>query len=119
MLNRRFLWYLDSFTAWLFQWTLISELTIVTCFWTWLWVFDTDMSKLSGEQLRDKLGFDLFNNTENYNCSVPLVLLLCEYAINNIPFTWLHWFSILVLQFSYVLFQWFYCVHVTHMPVYN
>ena len=69
--------------------------------------------------MRDKLIFDLFNNTENYNCIIPLILLLCEYALNNIPFTWLHWTSIVMLQYMYVAFQWFYCVNVIHMPLYN
>lgn len=49
MLKKRDFWYLNSFTAWLYQWCLISELTIACCFWAWLWVFGTDVSKLTGE----------------------------------------------------------------------
>ena len=49
MTNQRNFWYFNSFTAWLFQWSLISELTIAFCFWVWLWVFGTDVSKLSSE----------------------------------------------------------------------
>ena len=91
------MWYLDSFTAWMFQWSLISELTIAFCFWVWLWVFGTDVSKLTSEQVKNKLIFDLFKDVENYDHSLPLALLLVEYSINNIPFTWFHWLSIISL----------------------
>ena len=69
--------------------------------------------------MRDKLIFDLFKDVENYDHSLPLALLLVEYSINNIPFTWLHWLSIITLQVGYVLFQWWYSVNVIHKPVYN
>ena len=70
---------------------MISELTITLYFWVWLWVFGTDVSKLSGAQVRSKLVNDLFKDVENFDHSLPLFLLLVEYAINNIPFTWFHW----------------------------
>lgn len=118
-MNRRQFWYLDGFTAWLFQFCLISELTITFCFWVWLWVCGTDVSKLSGEQVRNKLVYDLFKDIENFDHSLPLLLLLIEYAINNIPFTWLHWFTIVTIQICYNLSQWFYCVNISHKPVYD
>lgn len=119
MLNRRDFWYLNSFCAWLFQWCLYSELCITFCFWSWLYIFGTDVSKLSGEQVRQKLVFDLFKDIENFDHSLPLALLLFEYSVNNIPFKWHHWISVALLQYCYPMFQWFYVVKISHKPVYD
>lgn len=82
-------------------------------------MYGTDVSKLSGEQVRDKLVFDLFKDVENFDHSLPLALLLIEYGINNIPFTWICWFITVSIQFGYVMFQWFYSVKILHRPVYE
>lgn len=82
-------------------------------------MYGADVSKLSNEQFLEKLMYDLIMDPENYDYSLPFALLLVEYAINNIPFTLLHWSMILVLQLSYVLFNWYYCVNIIHKPLYN
>jgi hypothetical protein len=46
-------------------------------------------------------------------------MLLIEYAINNIPFTWLNWCLMIAVQYAYILFQWFYSVNIIHKPVYD
>lgn len=79
----------------------------------------TDVSKLTTKQLHDKIIFDLFTDISNYDHSVPLIMLLVEYSINNIPFKLLHFISILLIQYTYILFQWFYSIKIEHKPVYD
>lgn len=49
MVKQRNWWYFNSFTAWMFQFSFISELSITICFWVWLFVLDSDMSKMSSK----------------------------------------------------------------------
>ena len=88
ILKDRTWWSLNAFTAFWFHWCFNSEFVITACFWIWLWVVGTDVSKLSSEQVRAKLAYDLFKDPENYDHSLPLALLVVEYSINNIPFIW-------------------------------
>lgn len=77
------------------------------------------MKKLTRKQLNDKIYFDLIDDVTNYDHSMPMAMLLIEYAINNIPFTWLHWCLISTVQYSYILYQWFYSVNISHVLVYD
>ena len=111
--------YLFKFTAWFFQWAFISELVITFCFWLYLFVLGTDVSKMTSQQVRNKIVFDLFIDIENYDHSLPMALLLAEYSINLIPFSWSHWIIIFIFQIIYITFQALYSLYVSHKAVYN
>ena len=63
---------------------MLSELTITLLFWLNLWVCDTDINSMSRQQIKEKLYYDLFEDVENYNHSLPIVLLIMEFVVNNI-----------------------------------
>ena len=69
--------------------------------------------------MHDKIIFDCFKDITNYDHSVPLIIMLIEYCINNVPFLWLHWVTIALVQYSYILFQWFYSVNIEHKLTYD
>ena len=48
-----------------------------------------------------------------------MIILLIEYSINNVPFLWKHWITIVLTQYTYILFQWFYSAVVVHKLVYD
>ena len=110
---------LFKLTAWFFQWAFISELVITFCFWLYLFVLGTDVSKMSSQQVRSKIVFDLFIDVENYDHSLPLALLLLEYSMNLIPFYWSHWILIFILQIIYITLQALYSLYISHKAVYN
>lgn len=96
-------------TAFLFQWAILCEATLTLLFWVYLWVIATDTAHMSNDQIWDKLRYDLFEDTENFNHSIPLALLLVELMINNIPFYWNHYCIVFMINVFYLMFQFFYC----------
>ena len=57
---------------------------------------------MSTEQFERKLIYDLFLDIENYNHSLPLLLLSIEFMINNIPFEWNHFIVIFIVNQVYL-----------------
>lgn len=80
--------FLFKLTAFVFQWTLLVEITLTVVVWAVNLLIDTDLEHMSTEQLEAKLYFDIVVDLDNYNHWLPLVLLLIEWHINNIPFSW-------------------------------
>jgi len=74
---------------------------------------------MTTKQLNDKIYFDVITDLTNYDHSMPILMLIIEYGINNIPFTWLNWLLMVMVQYSYILFQWFYSVEIIHKLVYD
>lgn len=99
---------LAKWTSLMFQVTLVAQCIIVFAFWFYLYVFMTDMSHMTGSQLGHKLYYDLFQDVGNYDHSLPCFLLLVEYFINNIEFTWTQWVVSFAVEFIYVCFHAFY-----------
>ena len=81
---------LFKLTALTYQWSFLAEITLTTVIWAINLLIDTDLDSMSYEQLQDKLYFDIVEDEENYNHWLPLVLLLIEFYINNIGFSWRH-----------------------------
>jgi hypothetical protein len=88
----------------MFQWALLCELTLTLLFWLYLWVVCSDLSSMTRDQFLDKLRYDLLEDVENYNHSIPVVLLLAEFWVNNIPFSWLHYLIVVLINFGYLFF---------------
>ena len=109
---------LAKITAFMFQWALLCELTLTLLFWLYLWFVCSDISKMTWYEFFDKLHYDMFLDVENYNHSVPVVLLLAEFCINNIPFKWKHYFIVVLINFFYLFFQYNYCI-MTKSVVYD
>ena len=65
---------------------------------------------MSRQQIKEKLYYDLVLDVDNYNHSVPLLLLLAEFCINNIQFTLRHLLVHILVNFSYLFFQYNYCL---------
>jgi|TARA_B110000305_G_C19100815_1_gene475178 hypothetical protein len=82
---------LAKWASLMFEVSMIAEAIVVFTFWFYLYVFATDVSHMSGSQLGHKLYYDLFQDVGNYDHSLPCFLLLIDYFINNIEFTWTHW----------------------------
>jgi magnesium-transporting ATPase (P-type) len=101
---------LAKWTSLMFQVSVIAQCIIVFAFWFYLLVFMTDVSHMTGSQLGHKLYYDLFQDVGNYDHSLPCFLLLVEYFINNIEFTWTQWVVSFAVQVIYVVFQGFYCI---------
>jgi hypothetical protein len=82
-----------------------------------MWCIATDPSHMTKKEILSKIWYDLVQDLGNYDHSVPLILLIIEFFINNIPFT----YSVFVLTecflVIYVIFQWVYC-SITHKSVY-
>ena len=84
---------------------MICELTVTFCFWTFLEIINTNLTKMNTKQIEKQLIHDLFVDVENYNHSVPLLLLSIEFMINNIPFDFDHFKGILVVNLIYLCCQ--------------
>ena len=80
--------YLFKSTSVLYQVALISELVLCTYFWVWMWCIATDPSHMTKKEILSKIWYDLVQDLGNYDHSVPLILLIIEFFINNIPFTY-------------------------------
>ena len=78
----------------------------------------TDVSKLSYQDIYEKLYYDIFLDKENYNHVIPITLLSLEFLVNNIDFTWSHLLITILLNILYIVFQYFYCVK-THKVIYQ
>ena len=60
---------------------------------------------MTKKQIQDKIIWDLFKDIKNYDHSLPLLLLLLENCMNNIPFSWhLMVFPITAINFIYIIF---------------
>lgn len=55
--------------------------------------------------------FDIVVDKENYNHWLPLTLMIIEYGINNIPFSWRHIAVIAIFNQVYVVVNMSYCLH--------
>jgi len=103
----------------MFQWALLCELTLATIFWVYLWTMATDTSVMSHDEIIKKLIYDVFLDVGNYEHTLPVVLLLIEFCINNIIFCWTHFFICLMIQFGYTIFQISYCMIPPKTTVYD
>ena len=101
---------LSKLTAFIFEWAFLCELTLTLLFWIYLWFICSDISSMSWEVFFDKLHYDLLLDTENYNHSLPVVLLMMEFCVNNIPFTWCHYGCVFFINVFYLFFQYNYCL---------
>lgn len=79
---------LAKWASLMFQVTMIAQSMVVFVFWFYLFVFLTDVAHMTSGQLLHKIYYDLFQDVGNYDHSLPCALLLVEYFINNIEFTW-------------------------------
>ena len=77
-------------TALVYQWALLTELTLTSVVWANNLLVDTDLNSMTNEQIESKLYFDILVDKENTNHWLPATLLLLEFSINNIPFSWKH-----------------------------
>ena len=73
-------------TSFAFEWALVTEITLTTLFWIYLYGFLTPTHEMTSQQIKEKLYFDIIVDLENYNHWVPLLLLMIESCFNNIPF---------------------------------
>lgn len=105
-------------SAFMFEWAFLCELTLTLLFWVYLWVICTDMTNMSWPQFFEKLNYDLLEDVENYNHSLPVVLLALEFWVNNIPFTWCHYGCVFMINVFYLFFQYNYCL-ITKEVVYK
>ena len=88
---------------------------IVFVFWFYLFVFLTDVAHMTSGQLLHKIYYDLFQDVGNYDHSLPCALLLVEYFMNNIEFTWTQFAVSFGVHLVYIVFQGTYCI--THKVV--
>ena len=94
----------------MFQVCMITELVIIAAFWFCLYFYMTDVSHMTASQLAHKIWYDLLQDSGNYDHSIPMGLLLLEYFINNIEFTWAQWLVTLLVQIIYISFECLYCI---------
>jgi hypothetical protein len=78
---------LYKWTTFFYQWALLCELTLCFLFWAWIWCLKTDVNIMTWEQIGIKIHWDLIGDIGNYNHSVPLLLLLIDFPVNNIIFS--------------------------------
>lgn len=89
----------------------MCELTLTLLFWAWIYGLKTDVHNMTWEEIGTKLKFDLYDDVGNYNHSVPLLLLLLEFPVNNIIFTRKILAIAFVINTVYILQNWAYCIH--------
>lgn len=94
----------------MFQWAFLCELTLVTIFWFYLWVMETDTSTMTHQEVVNKIIYDVFIDVGNYEHTVPVFLLLIEFCINNIIFCWTHFYICILINWVYLVFTLIYCM---------
>lgn len=65
---------------------------------------------MSWKDIIGKIHYDLVDDTANYNHSVPLLLLLIEFPVNNIVFTRKMLSIAFVINTVYILVNYAYCM---------
>ena len=95
---------LYKLTAFFFQWAILCEATLSLLFWVFLYGIATNTAHMTWDQIRDKVHYDVLLDTENYNHSIPLALLLIELMINNIQFYWNHYCVVFCINIFYLAF---------------
>lgn len=88
----------------MFQWAFLCELTLTLLFWVNNWMVETDISKMSYKDIKEKLYYDVFLDIENYNHVIPITLLSLEFLVNNINFTPRELFITIFLNVGYIIF---------------
>lgn len=89
-------------TAFIFQWAMLAELMLTLLFWVYLYGMVTDFKNLPCP-IHERLYYDIFLDVENYNHSLPLALLIVEFMVNNIQFSWKHLSLTILVNFSYLV----------------
>ena len=102
---------LYQFTSILFQFALLSELTIASIFWGYLYGIRTDWSMLNKKELSNKLYYDVVLDVENHNHVVPITLILFEYFLNNIKIEPGHLFISVGITFVYMIIHYLYVMY--------
>ena len=82
----------------MFQWAFLWELTLVTIFWVYLWVMETDTKSMTHQEVVNKIIYDVFIDVGNYEHTVPLLLLLIEFCINNVIFCRTHFYICILIN---------------------
>lgn len=92
-------------TSFWFQQAIMQEITITVLFWSFLYFIATDLKNMSWQMIKEKLYYDIVLDTDNYNHSIPIVLLMIEFLINNIQFRWLHLGIHILSNVAYMMLQ--------------
>lgn len=98
-------------TAIVYQWALLTELALTTVVWCNNLLVDTDLASMTKEQIEAKLYYDIVVDLDNYNHWLPATLLILEYLINNIYFSWRHIPFFVGLSTFYTLVNASYCLY--------
>jgi len=104
--------------SFMFQWAFLCELTLTLLFWSFNLFVCTDLSKMSYEEIRAKLYYDVIQDVDNYNHVIPILLLSVEFMVNNIDFTWCQLVITVFLNVMYICLQYMYCTN-THKIIYK
>ena len=68
---------------------MITELTVFYLFWVNLYVFGIDtIFNMTTKRIFEKLYFDVWVDVGNYDHWLPLLMMVIEYFITNIEFTY-------------------------------
>ena len=92
----------------LYHFTLLAELTIFFVFWIFLYGFNSNVMNLSKVQLEEKLWFDVVQDVENYDHSIPFILVSVEYWISNIQVSHKGFLVVTLLNYLYIGYQGWY-----------
>ena len=84
---------------------------VTLIFWLYLEIFETDIRSMNTDQIKSKLYFDLVLDVENWNHSVPLILLCVEYMITSIPFNSRHFVAVSGINVLYLCFLAFWSIN--------
>ena len=90
-------------TAFFYQWALLCELTLTFLFWAWIYGLKTDVHHMTWKDIIGKIHYDLCDDADNYNHSIPLLLLMIEFPVNNIVFTKKFLIVAMVINTVYIL----------------
>jgi hypothetical protein len=92
-------------TSFWFQQAMMQEITITVLFWSFLYFIATDLKNMSWQMIKEKLYYDIVLDTDNYNHSIPIVLLMIEFGVNNIQFSWKHLAIHILSNVAYMVLQ--------------
>ena len=98
-------------TAFVYQWSLLCEMTLSTLVWSENLILETDLKSMTRQQIESKLYYDIIVDRDNTNHWVPALLLLLEFNINNIYFSWRHVPYILIIGNSYIIVNMIWCLY--------
>jgi hypothetical protein len=89
----------------------LAELALTTVVWTYNLLVDTNLKSMTAQQIESKIYYDIVVDRENTNHWLPATLLLLEFFINNIPFSWRHLPFFYVIGTSYIIMNAIYCLY--------